>query len=400
MRSLAARLCALCAALLPAPAIGQQVRPLADFRLRYEGVSQDGLPERSDALTARLHAGAEVSQGPWSALVEGEATLPLLGRYFDGLNGRTDRPIIADPGNLQLNRAQVRYAVDGIVATAGRQTIAILDQRFVGSAPFRQNDQSFDAVRVQLGAPDGPTLDVSYAWQALGVNGARGRGARPDGISGNNLFAVAGLPTPVGTLSPFAFLVDQDEATVQTFRLSSQSYGVRLSGTRPLGGGTTLAYVASWARQRDLGRNPNRYDADYLLGEASVGRDGLTGTLGYEVLGADDGRPFTSFQTPLASLFKFHGWTDRFVTTPPDGLRDLYARLGYGWRPAGVPVNLSAGYHRFRSDRMERDYGTGWNLLATARFGRTLLAARYARYDADGFASDTEKLWLSLDWSL
>ena len=43
---------------------------------------------------------------------------------------------------------------------------------------------------------------------------------------------------------------------------------------------------------------------------------------GYEVLGADDGAALTSFQTPLATLHKFQGWADKFLTTPPNGIRE------------------------------------------------------------------------------
>ena len=45
-----------------------------------------------------------------------------------------------------------------------------------------------------------------------------------------------------------------------------------------------------------------------------------------------DGVALTSFQTPLATGFKFQGWADKFLTTPPNGVRDLYAGAGYGWK--------------------------------------------------------------------
>jgi hypothetical protein len=380
------------------------LRPIADARLRYEHVDQDGLARDAEALTARIRAGAEARRGAWSALIEGEATLVLHDAFNDVRNGRTDRPLVIDPRNLQLNQAYLRYAKPGgaLSATLGRQRIELLDQRFVGSAPFRQNDQTFDAARLQIGEAQGPAIDLSYVRRALTVNGARGRGARPTAVSGDNLFAVAGVPTPLGRLSSFAFLVDQDEATVQGYQLSSQSYGLRLAGSRTMAPGTTIAYAASWARQRGYHRNPNRYQADYWLGEVTATRNGLSGTAGIEALGADDGRALTSFQTPLASLFKFQGWADKFTTTPPDGLRDLYAGAGYSWSPARLPgpVSLSAVLHRFTSDRQPRHYGNEIDLLATLKWRRTLLSIRYARYDARALATDTDKLWLSVDWTL
>lgn len=159
--------------------------------------------------------------------------------------------------------------------------------------------------------------------------------------------------------------------------------------------------MASYARQRDWHRNPNDYAADYWLGEAKLARGGLAGTVGYEVLGADDGRALTSVQTPLGALFKFQGWADKFTTTPPNGLRDTYAALGHDWTtgPVGA-LALTASYHRFDSDRLGQHYGDEIDLLASATCGNYTLSARYARYRADSFATDTDKMWLSVDWSL
>lgn len=380
------------------------LKPLVDLRLRYETVDQDGLARRADAVTARARSGVAATRGRWSALAEAEATLAIVGRYDDGLHGRTRHPVVGDPQNIELNRAQLAYALPGRGAfTAGRQRIDLADQRFVGAGPFRQNEQSFDAVRVEWTGVGNLRADLSYAWSARTINGIDGRGARQQAVSGDNLFALLGYTTPVGTLTGFAYLVDQDEAAVQGFRLSSQSYGVRLAGARPLGREMKFGYVGSYARQSDWRRNPNDHRADYYLAEASLARRAATATLGYEVLGADRGAPLTSFQTPLASLFKFQGWTNRFLTTPPDGVRDLYATAAAGWRTRGVltGVNLSATWHRFESDRASRHYGDEVNLLAAARLGRrTTLSARYAHYDADRFATDTDKFWLTAEWVL
>lgn len=377
-----------------------RLKPLIDARLRYEHVEQDGLPRDAEALTARLRAGAELQLRSWSALIESEATVAPVDRYYDGVRGPADRPLVLDPQNAELNRAQLKWTGPGKAAvTLGRQRIELLDQRFVGSAGFRQNEQTFDAARLQWGGKTGPILDLSYSWSVRTVNGVRGRGARQTAVEGNNLFAVAGLPSPVGTISAFAFLVDQDEAVVQSYRLSSQTYGLRLAGSRTLGS-ATLGYAASYAHQSDFRRNPNNYGASYLLAEASVAAHGFTATLGQERLGADDGRPLTSVQTPLATLFKFQGWADRFTTTPPNGLRDLYAGAAFAAKnvASADSITLSGTWHRFESDRLDLTYGRELDLLAFAKRGRYSLAARYAAYRARGFATDTDRFWLSLDF--
>ena len=120
------------------------------------------------------------------------------------------------------------------------------------------------------------------------------------------------------------------------------------------------------------------------------------------MLGASSGAALTSFQTPLGTNFKFQGWADKFLATPPNGLRDLYVGGGYGWKQLGPlsAVSLQAAWHRFDSDRLDQHYGDEWNLLAAAKFRKTMLSVRYARYDASALATDTQKYWLQADWSL
>lgn len=379
------------------------LEPLAEARLRYEGVEQDGLPRRSDAVTLRARAGIQATADHLSALIEGEGLLAIGTRYFDGLEGDTGRPTIADPQNVELNRAQLSYAVpDRATFTVGRQYLALADQRFVGAAKFRQNAQTFDAARAQATIVPKLTLDVSYAWSVRTINGIDGRGARPQAVSGDNVFALIGYASPVGTLTGFAYLVDADEAAYQGYRLSSQTYGVRVAGKRTLGGPFALDYVASYARQSDYARNPNDYAADYWLGEAKLSRRAVSATIGYEVLGADDGRALTSVQTPYGSVFGFQGWADKFTTTPPDGVRDVYAGIGARWPTLGPTqgVELSGFLHHYDSDRRVRSYGDELNLLASATLGKVTWSARYADYMADRFGADTRKVWLTAEWAL
>ena len=379
------------------------VTPSADVRLRYEHIDQDGLPRDADAVTLRIRPGVTASWNGWSALVEGEGVLALADGYNDGLNGKALYPLVADPENIELNRAQLRYAdKDGLALTTGRQRLAFVDERFVGPAGWRQSEQTFDAARFQWGKGTGLNADIAYSWNVQTVNGNRGTGARPRNIGGNNLFAVLGYATRLGTVSGFAYLVDQDASAVQGFRLSSQTYGVRFAGKAALTRDISLGYSASWARQSNWHRNPNAYAASYWLGEATLGIKAFTATIGYEVLGADKGVALTSVQTPLASFFKFNGWASKFATTPPNGLHDAYATIGYGWKNIGPldAITLGSTLHRFASDRLDQHYGDELDLIASARRKHSTLSARFARYRAKTFATDTDKAWLQIDWSL
>ena len=388
-------------AALPAAAQTVTLTPLAEARLRWERVDQGDLPNRSNAVTARVRTGLAATTGHWSALAEAQGNLAIVPDYFDGVHPDATRPLIGDPQSIGLYRAQVQYKSAPLTLTAGRQRIVLDDERFVGAAQIRNNGQTFDAVRAELVPVRGVKADISYVWGVRTVWGIDGTGARPRSIGGDTVLANLGWATPIGTLTGFAYLIDEDEAAVQGYRLSSQTYGARLAGTQPLGK-AKLAYQASWARQSDYHRNPNDYAADYWLADVALDLNGPRLGGGYEVLGADKGQALTSFQTPLSSIFKFQGWADKFTTTPPDGIRDLYASTGWGWKQVGAvqAVSLSAIWHRFESDRLVRHYGNEIDLLAQGKIGRTTASLRYADYQADRFGADTQKLWLQLDWTI
>lgn len=386
----------------PATAAAQVLTPLADVRVRYENAEQDGIIADANALTVRARLGAEVRAGEWSLLAEGEATLAPVDRYDSGVNGKTRFPLVADPENVELNRLQIQYrGIRDSVVTAGRQRIALDDQRFVGPVGWRQNEQTFDAIRFESTAVPGVRTDLTYAWSVRTIWGIDGRGARQQAISGGNIFANAAWTSPLGKFTGFAYLVDQDEAAVQNYQLSSQTYGVRLEGERNLGRGASLNYALSYARQSDYRRNPNDYSADYVLAEAALRASGFTVGLAYERLGADRGLPFTSFQTPLATLHKFQGWADKFTVTPPNGVEDLYGSIAYTRkRLLGFDaVTAAIIHHRFESARLDQRYGREWDAQLSAKRGRWTVTAKAASYQAIDFATDTRKLWLQLEWA-
>jgi len=394
----------LSAAFASTPALAEpfKLKPIIDTRLRYESVDQDPIIKDADALTFRARIGAEASNERWSILVEGEATGAIVEHYNSGVNLKAQYPIIADPENVELNRAQVQFrGLAKTLITLGRQRINLDDQRFVGSVGWRQNEQTFDAVRIEwTGVPKLKT-DITYAWSDRTIWGIDGLGARQQAISGDNFFANISYATPIGALTGFAYLVDQDEAAVSGFQLSSQTYGMRLSGARPLSKRVKLSYVASYARQSDYHRNPNDYQADYWLIDGGLEVDSLRIGAGYEVLGADNGVALTSFQTPLATLHKFQGWADKFLTTPPNGIRDLYGSVGYTAKKllGTDTITFQAAYHRFDSDRLDVHYGNEINLLVSVKVKRFTVSAKFADYDARSFLTNTRKAWLQLEWA-
>ena len=60
-----------------------------------------------------------------------------------------------------------------------------------------------------------------------------------------------------------------------------------------------------------------------------------------------------AFRTPLATLHKFQGWSDKFLVTPNAGLRDTY--IGVKGKVQGIGWKLS--WHDFGADEGGADFG-------------------------------------------
>lgn len=374
--------------------------PIIDARLRYEAVDQPTVD--ADAVTARLRAGFEIKHAPshLSFLVEAEGTLGLNNEYnafpFAVPGSSQRRPgfaVVPDGESIDLNRLQVQYKTKAFALTVGRQRINLDDQRFVGSVGWRQNEQTFDAVRAE--ATLGPvSLDGTYAIQQDSIFGSEAGPRRS--MDGDFVFLNAGAKFGPVTAKAFSYLIDYDEAFA--FANSSQTYGARVSGSFPLSKAVKLNVLGSYARQMDMGQNPVDYDADYVLGELGLAAKGFTLTGGYELLGADKAAG-KSFQTPLATLHKFNGWADLFLTTPAAGLEDYYVSLAKVFpKVKALPgLNASVAYHEFRSDLGSIKYGTEWDASLGFKVKKVALLVKYADYNANKFGVDKRILWLQAE---
>jgi hypothetical protein len=335
----------------------------------------------------RIRAGAEIKGGGFFLLAEGEGTLALADDYNDTLpgNGIEPFPTVGDPENLELNRLQIGYLKDGTGVALGRQRIQLDNQRWVGNSGWRQNEQTYDAVRAQ--GKFGPVvLDASYAISQRTVFGVDSPNEHFDG---DFVLLNGGVDLPVVDVKAFAYLLGYDTRLA----FSSQTYGVFATAAIDIPVLGQLNGQASYATQSDYGANPVSYRADYINLQAGIGLFGITVTAGYEELGSDRG--VAAVQTPLASLHPFNGWADMFTTTPASGLRDTYATLGTGF---GIPFlpgfKADLTYHELGSDFGGVDDGSEWDASLGFKLGPVSLLAKYANYDASGFSVDTEKFWL------
>lgn len=363
-----------------------------DARLRYESVVQDGL-EDADAFTLRARLGYETpSFAGFTGLIEAEGVFDLAGDYNDTINGRTGLAIIPDPEAFELNRLQVTWAGDeGRRVTVGRQRVVLGNARFVGNVGFRQNEQTFDAIRLEGRPADNVTLNYLYVDRVRRVFGDDS----PQGEwQSDSHVLTADVQTSIGRVSAYGLLLDFQNAPAQ----SSQTYGVRWSNEWTLGDVTPRLTLEA-ARQSDYRGNGAPFDAGYYLAEASARRGPISGTLGWEQLDGDGAR---GFSTPLATLHVFQGWADVFLNTPPDGVRDLYAGVSYTtapW-PRDNPVTLNLVAHSFSDDSGANAFGDEIN--ASARFvlnEHVSFELKAARFDGEDVRfPDRSKVWATLEF--
>ncbi len=368
-------------------------KPIFDARIRYERVSQDGFAENAGAITYRLRGGVETGK-LWdtSLLVEFEHIEDLNGDFNSTINGLTQFPVVPDPDATELNRFQLaNTSLPDTKITLGRQRIILDDARFVGNVGWRQNEQTFDALRVENTSVKGLKLDFAYIEQVNRIFGDDS----PMGRFESDSFIVNGrydVPVKGAKLSVagYAYLLDFDNAPAA----SSQTFGASVEASKGL-----FSLQGAYAAQSDYGAQPLSYEADYYMIEGGVAKNGFSLGAGYEVLTGDGA---IGFATPLATLHAFNGWADVFLATPPDGVEDLYVSAGYKKKDVGPfsLLSLSAVYHDFSAENADTDYGSEFDIVGIAKFKKFTLLAKFAAYDADAFATDRDKFWLQLEVGL
>jgi hypothetical protein len=388
------RYCGIALAALSLPtAAAEPLRFEWDLRLRHEHVDDVALAQDATADTLRLRAGLRFDFGHgWSALLEGEGVASANDRYNSGANGQTGYPAILDPSGAELNQAWLGWRGTQAAALLGRQRIVLDNQRFVGNVGWRQNEQTFDALALETRPAEG--LALRYDWldrvHRVAGDDARDPLARERDLDTHLLNAALqrGAQQWVG----YAYLHDDNDLATA----STATYGLRWTGNRKHEA-MTWGWSAEYARQRDHAGNPLSFAHDYWLLEPSLQAHGVTWKAGWEHLGGD-GRH--ALQTPLASLHAFNGWADKFLVTPPGGLEDVYVGAGgkFGRGRAAGKFAWALAWHDYRADQ-GGDYGSEWDAsLGFPLPGGIGGLVKLADYRSDGFARDTTKLWLQLEW--
>ncbi len=355
------------------------------FRLRYESADvDDGTKDSAKALTVRTRLAYQTKgMNGLSAHIELEDVQALLGinDYFDKgtiSNGKTTYDTIADPAMTEVNESYLKYMKDALEIKVGKQRIVFDNMRFVGHVGWRQDDQTFDALKATFKIAGGQ-ISAAYIDQVNGIFGDTHKIDKSDVLL-NASYKVGAM----GTATGYAYILDNKDADTQ-----SDTFGARFNGKAGM-----FKYTAEFATQSSEATTDN--DATYLLVEGGATMAGVNATLGMETLGSDNGA--YGFSTDLATKHAFNGWADIFLGTPSEGLQDIYVKVGT--KVAGV--KLLGVYHDFSADDDSitgaDDFGDELDLLAVKKLENGMtLGFKYATYSAGDAATgkvDTDKVWL------
>jgi Alginate export len=314
-----------------------------DLNTRYENVNQEeSTLQTANAFTARLRAGLlSPNFYGFQAYAEYEGNLAMVEDFDIQRNGNTGYSIIADPEKSELNQLWLSYSgIPNTVIKGGRQRIKLDDDRFIGNAGWRQMETTYDAILVTHTNQQLPGLVVNAGY----IGNVQTFTATTENIEApflNINYKIGDYGNVLG----YGYWLDYTEADKfdtagnpdpsNTSEKSSQTYGLRATCcAKPLesikiSDNYGLVYNAEWSYQSDYGHGQTPYEAHRFnfMGGFSAYKVLFKGAM-EQLNGSGANR---HFDTPLGTNHQFQGWADLFLTTPNDGIRDVFGSVSANW---------------------------------------------------------------------
>jgi len=298
-----------------APAAAVEVLPLLDTQLRYEQAAGDRLLGSNDAVLFHARPGVQLAAGPWKLEAVSDAGVALRRTEGPGTTSEGQRA----PEAVRIGEFKLQYrGMARTLISIGRQPLGIAAADITGD---RDGQQTFDAARIKWSGPPGLSADLAYAWSSSSLWASHDR-AQPKTVPGENIFAQLAWESRLGTLSGYAYQIDQHPAEPTGFRLLNHVYGARFSGSRTIGEDIKLDYGMAIVRQ--------------------------TGALANAAGGAP-----------------------------------TYWQIGNSFDLDDLAASQVA-FRRFAANGISTSNGTSWTLSTSASRGRMKLGASYANFQPEG----------------
>jgi hypothetical protein len=365
-----------------------------DVNYRWENLDRDfGADKTANANTIRTRIGVLSPKFMgFQGFAEYEGNHAMQADYNDGRMNNPPHSIIADPAQNELNQLWISYSNFDTVVKGGRQRIKFDDDRFIGNVGWRQMEMTYDSVLVTNQSLKGLTVNAGYIGNIQGILSTTENINAP-------IFNINYKLGDYGNLIGYGYWLDYTET--ENYGKSSQTQGIRLNGATPkMYDHYNLLYTAEWSIQQDYGHRAVAYEAHRYNVMGGFNAYFLTFQGAMEQL---NGTGKGQFNTPLGTNHAFQGWADLFLTTPANGIRDVFATVSGKFLDDSLTV--SGVYHDFTDDTGNMHYGDEWNFQAVKKFGKHYsVLAKYAYYSADrndGYLgtgaltnTDTQRIWL------
>lgn len=379
-----------------------------NVRLRYEDARQGNQGAQALTLATRLSY-ETLPFELFNAFVEFNdvRAIPDDQNYFSGSNNQFDDLLIEDPEGTQLTQAWLAYDLSNTLFKYGRQSLALNNERFLGTQSLRQKPQAISGLSIQ-------NESLNYTrFQFVQINQLHTHQDKDLAAASQDLnaklFSLNYRGYWLNDLTLYGLWISDHPGQRQW---ESATYGVRYAGS--FGGNLFselgLDFQVELARQEDAGANPANYQLLYHLFDFTFSYQGLSSTIGHERLGASAG---AFLVTPLGSLYEFQGANAMFngngLGNIPGGVRDTFVGLAYNchWQAGAslLPLNISATYHDYQADQPVngvKSLGDEWILgvettLKSDSWQDLRIALQYAAYDADQFAQNKRTVRLAVD---
>jgi hypothetical protein len=362
--------CAAALLLLPsgAAAQGEAVRLLGEVRIRGEADRPAGFDSVDAFSLLRSRLGVEAVLSPRALVLLQVQDARTLGEEANTLDGSADR--------LDMHQAWLQYRFDagayGVSVRAGRQEIALGNERLVGAVGWSNTGRAFDGVRVTAG-PGGDGWKLNAFATTIRERGRRFTGMQPD--RADHLFGGGYL---VAGPADLFVLHDREDAFRTYAAVNRTTLGGRLHSA--IGGGVSgsLEAAGQLGSQRTTGAlQPVSQDIRAYMAGGRVAWETPVRTVPRVGLGVDwlsgDDQPgdgsYRAFQTLYATNHRYYGYIDLFLDpaarTADRGLVNgiASARIGLPWELA---LDLDGhGFWLHQQFATAPDRFLGWELDLT-----------------------------------
>ena len=186
--------------------------PTFNIRTRYE-YANVARPFTGDstAFTIRERVGLRVGAFfGFSAFAEYEGTQLIDNHFstpFPTQPGPAPRTPIADPENNELNRAWVQWEGYESGVKLGRQRIILDNAAMIGNVGWRQNEQTYDAANLMVGALENFEFRYVYIDRVLRIFGNDAEGATRNFAGDTHLIHAAWKGPQDFKLTGYAYLI-------------------------------------------------------------------------------------------------------------------------------------------------------------------------------------------------